>query len=109
GLAVRLSRTPANVGSALGRRAAPPSRRERVAEGRQAGDTQGWYREAGELSHAAPLIRYAPARARHGHPHGSGAAGPQRRSHDANLYARAEARRFGGLESARRRVGSQGP
>jgi len=41
----------------------------------------------GQLPYVAPLFCHAPARTRHGHPHGPGAAGPQGHSYHTDLYA----------------------
>jgi integron integrase len=55
--------------------------------------------------HTLRLFCYAPARARRGHTDCPGATWSLGRAYDTDLYARVEARRAGGEESARRCLG----
>ena len=46
----------------------------------------GRHRQAGHVSHLAPLLRHPPAGGRVGYPHGAGTAGPQGRVDHADLH-----------------------
>ncbi len=84
------------------RHVAPPSHlRADDSAAFQAGVARARHRSPGLAAHAAPLVRNAPAARRHRHPHGAGAARPQRREHHDDLHARAAHRGGHGGQPAR--------
>lgn len=88
----------------------PASRVGGNAAARGAGGTVPCrHRQAGDLPHAAPFLRHAPAESRPRDPHRAGAVGPQGCGHHADLHACAGARGLRGAQSVgwagrRRRV-----
>ena len=60
-----------------------------------------WFFRTGHTACAAPRLRNAPARSGHGYSHRPRALGPQRRQHDADLYARAGQTRSWRAQSTR--------
>ena len=71
------------------------------AAGDQGGGARLRGRQAGDLPHAAPLVRHASPRARLRHPHGAGAARALRRVDHDGVHARHEPRRARGEKPAR--------
>ena len=109
GLAVRVSL--AEPLSRSGERSDPPPSRA-PGHAWPRGDACGAcraVRQAGELPHAAPLLRHASARTRLRHPHGAGAARSLRRVDHHDLYARDEPRRARREEPARPARATAGP
>src|SRR6266516_4069052 len=82
------------------RRVAAPSRpRLGGAAGGEGGRASGRHREAGDLSHPAPLVRHASPGGGLRHPDRAGATRSSRRTDHDDLYPRPEPRRLGGAES----------
>ena len=87
-VAVRISVTAALGGPAQRGQSPPPSRRGNPAAGGQGCPRARRDPQAGDLPHAAALLRHPPARGGARHPDGAGAARPQGRGDHPALHAR---------------------